>query len=106
DTGGNHILPEPASDSDRNVRNTPVSCLERTIVYFDAIAQRFVVRPVLCVLLMAGSISAQSLDGGGNSPVTDAAARGIALAQDPASVMCESTNNERKQCAADTSGGV
>jgi hypothetical protein len=74
-------------------------------MHVRAIANRFVLRSGLCVLLMAGSSSAQSLEcSGGRSPLP--AADNGATAQAPATVVCESTNNERKHCAADTSAGV
>jgi hypothetical protein len=70
-----------------------------------AIAAGFVLRSSLCVLLIAGSSSAQSLEGAGDSsPLPAADGRGSA--QPEMSVLCESVNNQRQHCPADTSAGV
>jgi hypothetical protein len=59
-------------------------------------ATGFVLRSVLCVLLVAASSSAQPAKGADGSSPSPAAV----------SVLCESTNRERKHCDADTSAGV
>jgi hypothetical protein len=69
-----------------------------------------VVGSALFVVLAAGSIGAQSLDSAAGAVVgqtkgTDGA-NAASGAQAAASVVCESTNNERKHCDADTSAGV
>ena len=67
----------------------------------------FMLRSGLCVLLMAGSSSAQSSESAGeSSPLPAADSRGGPQAPAAASVVCASTNSERRHCAADTSAGV
>jgi hypothetical protein len=59
------------------------------------------------VLLMTGWVNAQSLDGvRADETALQPAAGDTGLAQAVGPLVCESTNNERKHCAADTSAGV
>src|SRR3954454_14984385 len=65
----------------------------------------FVLRSVVCMLLVAASSSAQS-SGNIAEDSPQAAAGSPGTAQAPATIRCESTSTTRVQCDADTSSGI